>query len=132
VAVGAQYRVGDKLVVRAGYSWNQNPVPNSVSFINRLYANQRFFYILIDCFLRHSKRRLCSPHAAVISKSEKPSLVLRNTSFTLRDRLTPASACSTRDSFRFSFFSSGVSSLPRGFFSADRSAARAARTPGSR
>ena len=136
VAVGAQYRVGDKLAVRAGYSWNQNPVPNGVSFINRLYANQRFFYILLDCFLRQSKRRLCSPHAAVISKSEKPSLVLRNTSFTLRDRFTPASACSTRtrtrDSFRFSFFSSGVSSLLRGFFSADTSAARAARTPGSR
>src|SRR5262249_4341526 len=34
VAVGAQYRVGDKLAVRAGYSWNQSPIPDGVSFIN--------------------------------------------------------------------------------------------------
>ena len=34
VAVGAQYRVGDELAVRAGYSWNQNPIPDRVSFIN--------------------------------------------------------------------------------------------------
>jgi len=33
-AVGAQYRLTDALSLRAGYSWNENPVPSSQSFIN--------------------------------------------------------------------------------------------------
>ncbi len=34
VAAGAQYQWTDALAVRFGYSWNQNPVPASQSFIN--------------------------------------------------------------------------------------------------
>src|ERR1043166_8521095 len=55
-----------------------------------------------------------------MTASESPSLVFRNTSFTARQRFTPASACSTltrtRASFRFLRFSAAVSSPPRGFF----------------
>jgi hypothetical protein len=55
-----------------------------------------------------------------MTESEIPSLVFRKTSFTMRERLTPASPCSTctrmRANFRFVRFSAGVSSPPRGFF----------------
>src|SRR5207249_3034398 len=34
VALGAQYRLTDTVAVRAGYSFNENPVPDSQSFIN--------------------------------------------------------------------------------------------------
>src|SRR5205809_6233008 len=55
-----------------------------------------------------------------MTESESPSVVFRKTSFTIRQRFTPASACSTftrtRASFRFVRFSAGVSSPPRGFF----------------
>lgn len=55
-----------------------------------------------------------------MTESDIPSLVFRKTSFTMRERLTPASPCSTctrmRANFRFVRFSAGVSSLPRGFF----------------
>jgi long-chain fatty acid transport protein len=34
VALGAQYRPTDSLSVRLGYSWNENPVPSSLSMIN--------------------------------------------------------------------------------------------------
>src|SRR5947209_18847774 len=54
-----------------------------------------------------------------MTKSESPSLVFLNTSFTMRDRFTPARACSTltrmRANFRFLCFSASVS-FPRGGF----------------
>src|SRR5438270_5785621 len=54
-----------------------------------------------------------------MTKSESPSLVFLNTSFTMRDRFTPARACSTltrmRANFRFLRFSASVS-FPRGGF----------------
>jgi long-chain fatty acid transport protein len=36
VALGAQYQLNDAISVRAGYSWNENPIPDSQSFINSL------------------------------------------------------------------------------------------------
>jgi len=55
-----------------------------------------------------------------ITKSEKLSFVLRKTSFTMRERLTPESACSTptlmRDIFLLLRFSDLVNSPLRGFF----------------
>src|SRR3954464_14626497 len=63
---------------------------------------------------------LCNPHAASMAESENPSLVFLSTSFTTRERFTPASACSTLTrmlaSFRFARFSASVSSPPGGFF----------------
>src|SRR3954451_19290095 len=55
-----------------------------------------------------------------MAESEAPGLVFRNTSFTMRDRFTPARACSTRTrmlaNFRLVRFSAAVSSPWRGFF----------------
>src|SRR3954451_4788307 len=55
-----------------------------------------------------------------MAESEVPGLVFRNTSFTMRERFTPARACSTRTrmlaNFRFVRFSAAVSSPRRGFF----------------
>jgi long-chain fatty acid transport protein len=34
VAAGAQFQLTDAVSLRAGYSWNQNPIPDSQSFIN--------------------------------------------------------------------------------------------------
>src|SRR5207253_3323041 len=55
-----------------------------------------------------------------MTESETPSLVFRNTSFTMRQRFTPARACSTRTriraNFRFVRFSAAVSSPRGGFF----------------
>src|SRR3954451_672910 len=55
-----------------------------------------------------------------MTESEAPSLVFRKTSFTARQRFTPASACSTLTrtpaNFRFARFSASVSSPPGGFF----------------
>lgn len=55
-----------------------------------------------------------------MAESETPSLVFRKTSFTMRERFTPARACSTltrmRASFRFVRFSAAVSSPRGGFF----------------
>src|SRR5690242_11626284 len=55
-----------------------------------------------------------------MAASEAPALVFRKTSFTMRDRFTPARACSTRTrrlaNFRLVRFSAGVSSPRRGFF----------------
>lgn len=69
-----------------------------------------------------STRRLCKPQAITMTKSEKPSFVFRNTSFTLRERLMPAIACSTLtrtlDILRLFSFSFLVRSFLRGFFSA--------------
>lgn len=58
-----------------------------------------------------------------MTRSEKPSLVFRNTSFTMRERLIPEIACSTLtricDILRLLRFSVAVSSFLRGFFSVD-------------
>jgi hypothetical protein len=55
-----------------------------------------------------------------MTASESPSFVFRNTSFTMRARFTPDSACSTltrmRDSLRLVRFSAGVRALPGAFF----------------
>src|SRR3954470_23767878 len=55
-----------------------------------------------------------------MTESETPSLVFRNTSFTMRHRFTPARACSTltrmRANLRFVRFSAAVSSPRGGFF----------------
>ena len=74
-------------------------------------------------FFLQSTRRLCKLQAMTMTKSEKPSFVLRNTSFTHRERLMPAIACSTRtrtlDILRLFAFSFSVSSFLRGFFSVE-------------
>src|SRR5439155_18337525 len=55
-----------------------------------------------------------------MAESETPSLVLRSTSLTMRQRLTPDRACSTRTRMRPNFrlvrFSAAVNSPPAGFF----------------
>src|SRR5437868_8608744 len=55
-----------------------------------------------------------------MAESETSSLVFRSTSLTLRQRFTPASACSTRTrmrpSFRLARLSAAVSSPPAAFF----------------
>src|SRR6185503_11251968 len=55
-----------------------------------------------------------------MAESEIPSLVFRKTSFTMRERFTPARTCSTltrmRASLRFVRFSAAVSSPRGGFF----------------
>src|SRR5437867_4988027 len=55
-----------------------------------------------------------------MAESETSSSVFRRTSLTMRQRLTPARACSTRTRIRPNLrlvrFSAAVSSLPRGFF----------------
>src|SRR2546423_6611577 len=55
-----------------------------------------------------------------MTESESPSFVFRKTSFTIRQRFTPARACSTatrmRANFRFVRFSASVSSPRGGFF----------------
>src|SRR3954462_10825506 len=54
----------------------------------------RVFYRLSGLF-RFWARRLCNPQAASMAESEIPSLVFRKTSFTMRERFTPESTCST-------------------------------------
>ncbi len=34
IHVGAQYRANDRVSLRAGYNWSENPIPDSLSFIN--------------------------------------------------------------------------------------------------
>src|SRR5262249_43671327 len=55
-----------------------------------------------------------------MTASDKPSLVLRNTSFTMRERFTPARSCSTLTricaNLRLVRFSASVSSPRGGFF----------------
>src|SRR5256714_2846761 len=55
-----------------------------------------------------------------MTASDTPSLVLRNTSLTMRERFTPARSCSTWTrtcaNFRFVRFSASVSSPRGGFF----------------
>src|SRR5436305_11597770 len=70
--------------------------------------------------LRLSPRTLCNPQAASMTASDTPSLVLRNTSLTMRERFTPARSCSTLTricaNFRLVRFSASVSSPRGGFF----------------
>src|SRR5512135_3298874 len=70
--------------------------------------------------LRDAKRRLNNPQAVSITRSTNPSLRLRNVSWTMRKTLMPPILCSTftriREMSRLDSFSSGVNSLPRGFF----------------
>ena len=74
--------------------------------------------------LRCRTRQFCKLHASSITKSEKSTLRFRNTSLTIRARLTPAIACSTRtrtrEMRRLRRFSAGLSSPLRGFFSAGK------------
>ncbi len=69
---------------------------------------------------RHSMRRLWSAQATSIARSEKPSLVLRKISLTIRQRLTPAKVFSTTtrapEMISFIQWSAARSSLPLGFF----------------
>ncbi len=55
-----------------------------------------------------------------MTESDTPAAVFRKTSFTMRQRLTPAKACSTRTRLRLNFrlvrFSEAVNSLPATFF----------------
>src|SRR5881275_3191063 len=55
-----------------------------------------------------------------MTASDTPSLLLRNTSLTMRERFTPARSCSTctriRANFRLVRFSASVSSPRGGFF----------------
>src|SRR4051794_28569170 len=55
-----------------------------------------------------------------MAESEISAAVFRSTSLTMRQRLTPAKACSTRTrirpSSRLTRFAAAVSSPPRGFF----------------
>src|SRR3954452_5893901 len=55
-----------------------------------------------------------------MAESKTSSPVFRSTSLTMRQRFTPAKACSTRTRIRPNFrlvrFSAAVSSPPRGFF----------------
>src|SRR3982751_5474837 len=63
---------------------------------------------------------LCNPQAASMTVSDTPSLVLRKTSLTMRERFTPARSCSTLTricaNLRFLRFSASVSSPRGGFF----------------
>ena len=64
-------------------------------------------------------RKLCNPQAISITVSSKPNLVHLRRSLTIRHRLTPPMACSTRirneDISLFSRFCSCVNSFPLGF-----------------
>ena len=64
--------------------------------------------------LRYRTRQFCKLHASSITKSEKSTLRFRNTSLTIRARLTPAIACSTRtrtrEMRRLRRFSAGLNS----------------------
>src|SRR4051812_5871570 len=55
-----------------------------------------------------------------MTESDTSSAVFRKISFTIRQRLTPARACSTctriRPIFRLARFSAAINSLPAGFF----------------
>src|ERR671925_1956252 len=63
---------------------------------------------------------LCNPQAASMTASDTPSLVLRSTSLTMRQRFTPARSCSTLTricaNFRLVRFSASVSTPRGGFF----------------
>ena len=83
--------------------------------------------------LRCRTRQFCKLHAISMTASEKFAFLFRNTSLTIRARLTPEMACSTqtrtRAIRRLHCFSAGVSSPWRGFFSVGRSCNRAGHSP---
>ncbi len=87
------------------------------------FIGNKFFGHSVSGFFLWSTRRLCKLQAMTMAKSEKPSFVLRNTSFTQRERLIPAIACSTLtrtlDILRLFALSFSVKSFLRGFFSAE-------------
>lgn len=87
-------------------------------------GNKDFGHKFSGIFL-WSTRRLCKLQAMTMTRSEKPSFVLRKTSLTHRERLMPAIACSiltrTLDILRLFVFSFSVNSFLRGFFSAESS-----------
>ena len=93
-------------------------LPETIDFIGNKVSGHN----LSGFFLR-STRRLCKLQAMTMTKSEKPSLVFRNTSFTHRERLMPAMACSTLtrtlEILRLFALSFSVSSFLRGFFSVE-------------
>src|SRR5207245_5773946 len=67
-----------------------------------------------------SRLERCAIQAASMTASDTPSLVLRNTSLTMRELFTPARSCSTLTricaNFRLLRFSASVSSPRGGFF----------------
>src|SRR4029450_13162429 len=68
-----------------------------------------------------------------MTKSDNSALVLRKMSFTIRERFTPARACSTRtrmrDSLRLWRFWPRVNAPLRGVFAVEGTAALGARSP---
>lgn len=100
------------------------------------FIGNKFFGHNFSGFFLQSTRRLCKLQAITMTKSEKPSFVLRKTSFTLRERLMPAIACSTLtrtlDILRLLALSLSVSSFLRGFFSVAPSYAPSVRSLGNR
>ena len=97
-------------------------VKNKLDWILDIIGNKVFGHSFSG-FFRWSTRRLCKLQAITITKSEKPSFVFRKVSFTLRERLMPAMACSTLtrtlDILRLFVFSFSVKSFLRGFFSVE-------------
>jgi hypothetical protein len=69
--------------------------------------------------VRYTALKLCNPQAISITRSANLSRVLRNTSLTIRHRLTPHITCLTAMRMlgirEFCSFSSRVNSLPRGY-----------------
>src|SRR4029453_16875821 len=69
---------------------------------------------------RQETRRLCKPQAISMTRSARPVVVRRNTSLTIRQRLTPDSVCSTTtrtlENSVLRNFSPTLNSLPGGFF----------------
>lgn len=100
------------------FTATQNTMKNTIDFIGNNYFGQSF-----SGFFLWSTRRLCKLQAMTMTKSEKPFFVLRSTSFTHRERLMPAIACSTLtrtlDILRLFAFSFSVNSFLRGFFSVE-------------
>ena len=95
---------------------NEKSAPTLDVIRNKVFAHRR------KARLRWRTRKLCKPVAVSMKRSEHSAWVLRNTSFTQRERLMPQMACSTRtrarDKARLCRFSPGLRSFPRGFFSA--------------
>lgn len=83
--------------------------------------------------LRCRTRQFCKLHAISMAESENSAFRFRNTSLTIRERLTPEMECSTRtrtrEIRRLRRFSAGVSLPLRGFFSAGTSRSRAGHSP---
>ena len=100
-----------------------NILPGKVSVFTIDFIGNKVLGHNLSGFFLWSTRRLCKLQAMTMTKSKKPFLVLRNTSFTQRERLMPAMACSTLtrtlDILRLLAFSFSVSSFLRGFFSVE-------------